>query len=125
MPVFAVRMLDVDAMKTTASPPGSICGHECTASSPRMESGWVRVSTRPPFAETRRSPLPAAKMMLSSSPQLPPRTAGASAITTGAPPARATFLSFESSLKKATHSPSGEKKGEAAFSVPGSTCTSS
>jgi hypothetical protein len=58
-------------------------------------------------------------MMLSSSPQLPDGKFPELQSTTGAPPWTGIFLSLPSP-KKAIHWPSGEKKGEVGFSVPGS-----
>jgi len=55
--------------------------------------------------------------MLPSSPQLPPPTPGLSHNGITGPPRTETFFSFPSA-KKASHCPSGEKKGPSALSVP-------
>jgi hypothetical protein len=55
--------------------------------------------------------------MVPSSPQLPPRPAGASARLIGAPPSTRVFLSLPPA-KNAIHYPSGAKKGPIAPLVP-------
>jgi hypothetical protein len=70
-------------------------------------------------ARSRNSPEVAAgaKTIEPSGHQAPPRSRLASASSIGRPPSTATLLSLPGE-KKATHRPSGEKKGLLARSVP-------
>src|ERR1700686_5394956 len=107
------------AVNNTALPPGRICGQRW-ALSPLCKS--VTGVGGPPAEGIRDSPPtgPSAAMILPSSPQLPPSPLAASHKVISEPPSTEIFLSFPSE-KKATHCPSGEKKGAHAPSVP--TCS--
>src|SRR5262249_435867 len=111
--------------KSTTFPPGRTCGQRWLFSpSPSAVNGLGL----PPAEGTIERPtcVSSDAMMLPSSPQLPPRPAGASHRITGSPPSTASFLSLPAA-KKATHCPSGEKNGAYAPSLPRSStsCDSS
>src|ERR1700674_5474296 len=99
----------VETVNSTALPPGRICGHMCW-NSPRCKS--VTGVGGPPAEGIRdKTPLVlSAAMMLPSSPQLPPRPAGALHKVIAEPPSTEIFCSFPV-VKKAIHCPSGEKNG--------------
>ena len=105
-------------MNNTALPPGRICGQRWVIS-PLCKS--VTGVGGPPAEGIRDKPtlLLSAAMMLPSSPQLPPRALGASHKVIAEPPSTEIFCSFPDE-KKATHCPSGEKKGAYAPCVPAS-----
>src|ERR1700688_3209737 len=97
------------AVNNTALPPDRICGQRWVRS-PFCKS--VTGIGGPPAEGIRDKPLVvvSAAMMLPSSPQLPPTPKVASHKVIAEPPSTEIFCSF-SAVKKATHSPSGEKKG--------------
>src|ERR1019366_280541 len=97
------------AVNNTALPPGRICGQRWVFS-PFCNS--VTGVGGPP-AEGIRDKLPmplSAAMMLPSSPQLPPWAVVELHKVMAEPPSTEIFCSFPA-VKKATHCPSGEKKG--------------
>src|SRR5437867_7578460 len=106
-------------VKSTALPPGRISGQRWEAS-PFLRSRMVRGFGVPPAAETRNRPelKEGVSMMLSSGPQLAPRTAAALQRVKAAPPLSETFFSLPSA-KNPNDCPSGEKNGLSAPSVPG------
>ena len=81
----------------------------------------VRVWGAPPSDDTLERPTPAwavsVKKIVPSSDHVPPRSSSASQSVTGAPPETETFFSFPSA-KNAIQSPTGEKNGSFAPSVP-------
>src|SRR5947208_16860255 len=99
----------VEAVKSTAVLPGSICGHRCV-SSPAPASSFVSGSGVPPAEETRKSPerVLGVKTIDPSSPHDPPRSSSTSQIVRGAPPLTEIFLSFPSA-KNPFHSQTEEK----------------
>ncbi len=106
--------------RSTFSPSGRIWG-QMWACSPRFASSFVNSSYAFAPAGSRASPPlgRGAKMIEPSGAQVPPmETGGASARAVGAPPESATFFN-SLPTKNASHSPSGEKKGSKAPSVPG------
>src|SRR5262245_6107016 len=108
----------VNAVNSTASPPGKICGQRW-AISPGNKSD-IREGA-PPAEEIRDKPEleVSAATILPSSPQLPPATNAALHRGTDAPPCTDTFFNLPT-VAKATHCPSGEKKGAKALSAPAS-----
>ena len=95
----------VRPVKSSALPPGNICGHPCpTSPSARLVTG-VGI---PPFDETRSRPprsMPAKNGAYTIDPSeahQPPLPSGVSQIVTGAPPDNATFFSL-ASAKNAIH----------------------
>ena len=109
---------DVCAVNSTALSPGKTCGHRCVNS---PGASVVNGSGVPPPEGTRERGLDgeSAAMMLSSSPQAPPRPVGASHTVRALPPSTETFFSLPSA-KNATHWPSGLKNGANAPCDPGS-----
>src|SRR5580698_4365582 len=105
-------------VKSTAFPPGRICGQRCVAS---PCASCVTGAGAPPAEGIRdKEPLLLnAAMIVPSSPQLAPRPSGASHNATAEPPSTEIFLSFPCA-KKASHCPSGEKKEAEASCVPAS-----
>src|SRR5450759_2902253 len=105
------------AVNSTALPPGRICGQRWV-NSPLCKS--VTGVGGPPAdgIRDRPPPMPSAAMMLPSSPQLPPPLLPlASHKVIAEPPSTEIFCNFPTE-KKATHCPSGEKKGADAPCVP-------
>src|SRR5260370_10517814 len=105
------------AVNNTALAAGRICGRRCVLSPWASSVGGRGV---PPASGIRHRTPPweiGAKTILWSTPQAPPRAAGASHKVIAAPPSAEIFLSFPPA-KKATHCPSGEKKRAVAPSVP-------
>src|ERR1700693_5203481 len=102
----------VEAVNNTALPPGRICGQRWVPS-PFCKS--VTGVGGPPAEGIRDKPPAELRlaMMLPSSPQLPPIPTGAAHKVIAEPPSTETFCSFDA-VKKATHCPSGEKKGSIA-----------
>src|SRR5450631_862151 len=105
-------------VNNTALPPGRICG-QLWLYCPFCNS--VTGAGAPPAERIRDKPpmLPSAAMMLPSSPQLPPRPPTEPHKVIAEPPSTEIFLRLDP-LKKATHCPSGEKKGSYAPCVPAS-----
>src|ERR1017187_9568866 len=104
------------AVNKTVLPPGRICGQRWLVS-PLCKS--VTGVGGPPAEGIRDKPpvLASAAMMLPSSPQLPPSPRDALHKVIAEPPSTEIFCSFPD-VKKATHCPSGEKKGAYAPCVP-------
>ncbi len=103
--------------KSTALPPGRICG-PVWATSP--VPSFSNVVGAPPPAGTRLRPLVDVPptTTLPSAPQLPPAGAGRSASGTTAPPSTEILFNLLP-VKNPIHWPSGEKNGALASSVPG------
>src|SRR5262245_51695260 len=114
------KLAPIQMVNRTTLPPGSSCGQMCTRSL-RVTSGDVTSLGVPPLAEIFQRP--EVKLLVntivSSEPHEPPSGEEVLHKVTGNPPPRETFLSLLSSVKKATHWPSGEKNGFDAPSVPG------
>src|ERR1019366_7438325 len=106
------------AVNNTALPPGRICGQRWVIS-PLCKS--VTGVGGPPAKGIRDKPpmLLSDAMMLPSSPQLPPLGWVALHKVIAEPPSTEIFFRLPS-VKKATHCPSGEKKGADAPCVPAS-----
>ena len=100
-------------------PSGRKTGHRCEFS-PRSKSTSVAGCTGPPSADTLASP---SKIMLGPNTivpvglHAPPFPSGASQMTTGTPPATATFISLPRA-KNPSDVPSGDQNGCFAPSVP-------
>ena len=105
-------------VNTTASPPGSTNGSRWLTS-PFDASSSVSGSGLPPEADTRMRPARNRPNTITSfDPQLTPYgSEGVSAMTLAGPPASATFRR-EPRDQKPTHSPSGDRNGLMASSVP-------
>src|ERR1017187_5610713 len=97
------------AVNNTALPPGRTCGQRWVVS-PVCKS--VTGVGGPPAEGIRDMPTlaPSAAMMLPSSPQLPPLGLAGLHKVIAEPPSTEIFCSLPV-VKKATHCPSGEKKG--------------
>src|SRR5215470_5183438 len=104
-------------VKSTAWPPGSTCGQRCAAS---PGDNFVRAAGGPPPSETRINPEVPFKdaMICPSGPQATPRGTLTGASVIAPPPSREIFLSAVE--VNPTHFPSGEKNGELAPRVSGS-----
>src|SRR5262245_19534484 len=104
----------------TALPPGSSCGQRWLGGSSDLDLN--NGSGVPPAADTLikvvTCELSGANMILPSSDQSPPRPLGASHNVIAVPPLTGIFFSLPG-VKNPTHSPSGEKNGLKAPSVPG------
>src|SRR5262245_24527744 len=100
---------EVEARNSTVLPPGRNCGQRWEISSGAKS---VRGAGFPPSVGTtdRKDNESSSATMVPSSPQVPPRPAGASHNETGSPPSIRVFFSLPPA-KKPTHCPSGEKKG--------------
>src|SRR3972149_3410421 len=107
----------VTPVKRSALPPGSGCGSRCRSF--LDPSTVVTGAGVPPADGTLKTPSPAAKKIVPSSPQLAPhrRPGGGPKPTPAPPPAGGTFL-MASPAQNPSHAPSGEKNGPRAASVP-------
>src|SRR5438094_9165992 len=110
-------------VKSTALSPGSNCGQRCAGgSSDLSDLDLNKGSGFPPDAETLikvvEGKLSGEKTILPSSVQSPPRPLGASQSVMALPPLTEIFFNFPRT-KKPIHSPSRDKKGLNAPSVPG------